>query len=217
MADTDSPLDVVLVDCGVGNLHSLRKALELAGATVRVSREPEAVRTAQALVFPGVGAFGEAMKKLAPLRKDLLARLEEGTPALGICLGLQVLFEESEESPGARGLGFIRGSVRRLQNEKLPQVGWNVINHLPDPLFEGLPDGLHVYYVNSFAPVPQEPVTLATSTYGATFTAAVRKRNTYGVQFHPEKSSTTGLRIIGNFVRVAKEAVSAGPRPEVVL
>ncbi|HWG90833.1 MAG TPA: imidazole glycerol phosphate synthase subunit HisH [Candidatus Thermoplasmatota archaeon] len=202
-------LQVTLVDCGVGNLHSLTKALERAGAQVAVSREPGQIERAQALVFPGVGAFGDAMETLHPVRDLLKRRLEAGVPALGVCLGMQVLFERSEESPGARGLGFIRGTVKRLPSPKLPQVGWNVVNHVEGvPLFRGIPDGRHVYYVNSFAPVPEEPVTVATSTYGATFTAAVRKRNAYGVQFHPEKSSTTGLQMIANFVHTAKEATA---------
>jgi glutamine amidotransferase len=119
---------------------------------------------------------------------------------------MQLLFERSEESPGARGLGYVRGEVRRLRHEKLPQIGWNVLNHVEnEPLFAGLPDGAHVYYVNSFACSPHEPVTVATSTYGETFTAAIRKRNAWGVQFHPEKSGEAGLRMIRNFVSYSKE------------
>ena len=199
-------LDVAILDYGVGNLHSIGKAFEREGARPRLVKDPDQLMAAQALVLPGVGAFGDAAAKLAPYRKALLAELEKGKPLLGICLGMQLLFEASEESPGARGLGYVRGSVKRLHHEKLPQIGWNELNHVEgDPLFRGLPDGSHVYYVNSFAPAPEEPVTVATTTYGETFTAAVRKRNAWGVQFHPEKSGTAGLAMIRNFVRFAKE------------
>jgi glutamine amidotransferase len=119
---------------------------------------------------------------------------------------MQLLFESSEESPGAQGLGYIRGTVARLPNAKLPQIGWNALAFREDPLFAGLADGENVYYVNSFAPVPREPVTLATSTYGGSFTAAIRKRNAYGLQFHPEKSSRAGLRMIANWVQLAEAA-----------
>ncbi|MFA5862808.1 MAG: imidazole glycerol phosphate synthase subunit HisH, partial [Candidatus Thermoplasmatota archaeon] len=135
--------------------------------------------------------------------------LDADKPLLGVCLGMQLLFEESDESPGARGLGYIRGSVRRLHHAKLPQIGWNQIALVDtDPLFKGLPDGSHVYYVNSYAPEPRESVTVATSTYGTTFTAAVRKHHAWGVQFHPEKSGEAGLAMIRNFVKFAQSGLS---------
>ena len=192
---------VVVLDYGVGNLHSVRKALENAGATVRIERDPAALARADALVLPGVGAFGEAAAKLLPYRDALFEQLDRGKPLLGICLGMQLLFEASDESPGAKGLGYIRGHVRRLHHDKLPQIGWNTLAAVDgDPLFAGLPEGPHVYYVNSFAPKPEEPVTVATTTYGETFTAAVRKRDAWGVQFHPEKSGQAGLAMVRNFV-----------------
>lgn len=201
-------LDVAILDYGLGNLHSLGKALEKAGATPTVTHEEARLRSAGAIVLPGVGAFGEAAKRLAPQKGFLEELVTAGKPVLGVCLGMQVLFESSEESPGARGLGLIRGDVRRLAHPRLPQIGWNAIAFGDeDPLFEGLKDGTHVYYVNSFAPVPRESVTVATSTYGATFTAVVRKRNAWGTQFHPEKSSTAGLTMIRNFVRYAEGLV----------
>lgn len=203
--DQDVPLDVAVLDYGVGNLHSILKAFEREGASPRLVRDPGALADAPALVLPGVGAFGEASGKLAPYREELFAQLDAGKPLLGICLGMQLLFESSEESPGAQGLGYVRGSVKRLRHAKLPQIGWNTLAAVDgDPLFAGLPEGPHVYYVNSFAPAPQEPVTVATSTYGETFTAAVRKRNAWGVQFHPEKSGTAGLAMIRNFVQFAR-------------
>lgn len=201
-----TPLDVAVLDYGVGNLHSILKALEKVGARPRLVSDPAALAEARAIVLPGVGAFGEAAGKLAPYKDALLQQLDAGKPLLGVCLGMQLLFEESDESPGHQGLGYIRGAVRRLRNPKLPQIGWNTLSAVDgDPVFAGLPEGPHVYYVNSFAPEPRESVTVATSTYGGTFTAAVRKRNAWGVQFHPEKSGMTGLHILENFVRYAKE------------
>ncbi|HVL48066.1 MAG TPA: imidazole glycerol phosphate synthase subunit HisH [Candidatus Thermoplasmatota archaeon] len=195
---------VTLLDYGVGNIHSLRKALERARAEVHVTKDPKDVLAAEAIVLPGVGAFGEAAPRLKPLAKPLLARLEEGTPLLGVCLGMQLLFEASEESPGDPGLAYMRGKVKRLAHDKLPHIGWNVLAFREDDLFAGLSEGTHVYYVNSFAPAPEEPVTVATTTYGSTFTAVVRKRNAWGTQFHPEKSGAAGLKMIDNFVRYAE-------------
>ncbi len=199
-------LDIAILDYGVGNLHSIRKAFEHAGATPTVTADPKRLLEAQAIILPGVGAFGDAAQKLAPHTDALLTALQEGKPLLGICLGMQLLFEDSEESPGATGLGYIRGTVKRLKHDKLPQIGWNVLNWVEDdPLFADLPAGSHVYYVNSFAPEPRESVTVATTTYGETFTGAVRKRHAWGVQFHPEKSGKVGLQMIQNFVRFVKE------------
>lgn len=199
-----SALDAAILDYGVGNLHSITKALERAGAKPRLVSDPKAVLDAQAIVLPGVGAFGDAAAKLRPYHEALFAALDEGRPLLGVCLGMQLLFEESEESPGAKGLGYLRGAVRRLRHEKLPQIGWNeIVPAEGDPLFEGLPEGSHVYYVNSYAPEPREGVTVATSTYGQTFTAAVRKHHAWGVQFHPEKSGEAGLTMIKNWVKIA--------------
>lgn len=201
-------VDIAILDYGVGNLHSVRKALERAHATVRIVDDPAQLSSADGLVLPGVGAFGDAAAKLAPYKATLLRELEGGKPLLGICLGMQLLFESSDESPGAEGLGYIRGHVRRLAHEKLPQIGWNVLAAVDgEPLFEGLPEGPHVYYVNSFAPKPEEPVTIGTTTYGETFTGAVRKRLTWGVQFHPEKSGPAGLAMVRNFVKSVEAEV----------
>lgn len=200
-------IEVTVFDHGVGNIHSLTKALEKAGGRPRVTTRPDELAAARAIVLPGVGAFGEGARGIAPAREKVLAALRDGVPCLGICLGLQLLFGSSEETPGAQGLGFVDGTVRRLHGPKLPQIGWNVLAFRDDePLFRGLPEGTHVYYVNSYAPVPHEPVTVATTTYGHTFTAAVRKKNTYGVQFHPEKSSKAGLTMLRNFLEFAEGA-----------
>jgi len=200
-----SNVDVAILDYGVGNLHSIRKAFEHHGATPRIVSNPADLANADGLVLPGVGAWGDAAKRVEPFREELLYLLTGGKPLLGICLGYQLLFEASEEDPGINGLGYFRGTTRRLHHAKLPHIGWNTLSLTPDDLFDGLSDGCHVYYVNSFAPAPEEPVTIATTTYGATFTAAVRKRSTWGVQFHPEKSGAVGLRMIENFVRYVKE------------
>ncbi|MGQ0535174.1 MAG: imidazole glycerol phosphate synthase subunit HisH [Methanobacteriota archaeon] len=199
-------MKVSLLNYGVGNLHSIRKALELAGGDVRVVTDVPS--DPGCLVLPGVGAFGTAAAKLASRREALVAHLERGGPLLGVCLGMQLLFDSSEESPG-RGLGFIRGRVERLPHEKLPQIGWNDLSTRDDPLFRGLPDRPHVYFVNSFAPVPKEPgVVIARADYGRPFVAAVRKGHAWGVQFHPEKSSTEGLRMLKNFLDAASEVAS---------
>jgi glutamine amidotransferase len=202
----------LLVDYGVGNLHSVRRAFERAGARVRVARRPgpAQLRRAGFLVLPGVGAFSAGARGLRGLRAPLRAALEEGTPCLGICLGMQLLFERSEEGPG-RGLGFLAGDVARLRHPVLPQVGWNDVvpaaGRREDPLFEGLAGGFDAYYVNSFAPRPAaRGALLARSAYGRPFVAAVRRLNTYGVQFHPEKSSAAGLRLVRNFVAFAEES-----------
>ncbi|MHB8606568.1 MAG: imidazole glycerol phosphate synthase subunit HisH [Thermoplasmatota archaeon] len=196
-----------ILDYGVGNLHSLAKALERGGARAEVTADPKALLAADGLVLPGVGAFGDAAKKLAPFGAALGEALDRGKPLLGVCLGMQLLFDASDESPGAEGLGLIRGDVKRLVAPKLPQIGWNELAFLPeDPLFSDLKEGTHVYYVNSFAPVPRESVTIATSTYGATFTAAVRKKSAWGTQYHPEKSGRAGLTMVRNFV----QSVEAG-------
>lgn len=197
----------LLVDYGVGNIHSVRRAFDRAGAPLRAARRPtaQAVERAGFLVLPGVGAFTAGARGVAPVRQALLRSLEGGKPCLGICLGMQLFFEGSAEGPG-QGLGFIPGRVEALRHGKLPQVGWNeVVPQRDDPLLEGLGEGFHAYYVNSYAPVPRlRGATLATSRYGARFCAAVRRLNTYGVQFHPEKSSAAGLRLIRNFVGLAE-------------
>jgi glutamine amidotransferase len=197
----------LLVDYGVGNIHSVRRGFARAGAPLRVSRKPsaQALRKASFLVLPGVGSFPAGARGIAGLRRALSEELEAGKPCLGICLGMQLLFERSEEGPG-RGLSFLGGPVVRLKHRKLPQVGWTeVVPARKDALLRGLEGGFYAYYVNSFAPAPvQRRVVVARSRYGAPYPAVVRRLNTYGVQFHPEKSSAPGLRLIRNFVELAE-------------
>lgn len=196
---------VTLFDYGTGNLHSLAKALEAHGAKVRVEADAAAALAADALVLPGVGAFGAAAARLAAARHDIVAALDDGFPCLGICLGMQLLFGRSEEAPG-EGLGYLTGRVRRLRAARAPQMGWNDVapelqDGAADPLFAGLPAPV-VYYANTFvaAPGDGERVIGWTTFGGDRFAAAVRKRTTWGVQFHPEKSAAAGLRMIGNFL-----------------
>ncbi|HEV8361417.1 MAG TPA: imidazole glycerol phosphate synthase subunit HisH, partial [Candidatus Thermoplasmatota archaeon] len=144
------------------------------------------------------------VRGLGPARRAVLRALEQGKPALGICLGMQLLFDGSDEGPG-RGLGFIPGRVATLPHKLLPQVGWNEVHTSDDPLFEGVAPEFHGYYVNTFAPVPKaRSGIIARTTYGKPFVAGVRRLNTWGLQFHPEKSSRAGLRIVQNFVGLAE-------------
>ncbi len=199
---------VSLFDYGTGNLHSLAKALERYGASVRIDADAGAVLDADAMVLPGVGAFGAAAARLDAARDDIVAALNEGFPCLGICLGMQLLFEHSEESPG-RGLGFIGGRVRRLKAHRLPQMGWNDVDTetaegAGDPFFRRTERAV-VYYANTYVPEParQERIIAWTTYEGDRFPAAVRKRRVWGVQFHPEKSAGDGLAMLENFLREA--------------
>jgi glutamine amidotransferase len=196
-----SSAEWALFDYGVGNLHSLRKALEAAGAEPRITTEPADLDRAAVAVLPGVGAFGAVMQSLAPTRGVLRDRHREGRPILGVCIGSQVLHDRSEESPGVQGLGLVPGTVERLPASagKVPHMGWNQVDPGRDPLFDGLDGRPFAYYVHSFA-APVLPETVATTTYGMVFSAAVRSGSTVGLQFHPEKSSTVGARILRNAV-----------------
>lgn len=192
---------VGLFDYGAGNLHSLGKALEAGGATVSVTGDWGEALDRDALILPGVGSFGAAVHSLGENRIRIRDALDSGYPCLGICLGMQLLFDASEEGDGD-GIGIIPGPVRRLRAPVIPQMGWNDVNLASDPVFHGL-DQLVAYYANSFVCEPADPsVVIATTEYGGeVFAAAVRTRNTWGVQFHPEKSSAPGLRIIYNFLK----------------
>jgi glutamine amidotransferase len=195
---------VSLFDFGVGNLHSLGKALSRCGANVTVVHGADGIVEADAIVLPGVGAFGAAASALAMHRERVAEALRDGTPCLGICLGMQLFFETSEESAGD-GIGFVPGEVRLLDARIVPQMGWNDVETGPDPVFEGL-EPLVAYYANSYVCVPEvEDDAIAWSEYdGRRFAAGVRRGNTWGFQFHPEKSSGPGRRIIANFVALAR-------------
>jgi len=196
---------LALFDYGTGNLHSLTKALEQAGAFVAITSDWDEALSLDGLVLPGVGAFGQAAASLPDDPSNIRVALEAGLPCLGICLGMQLLFEESEESDGS-GIGLLPGTVRRLNAPIVPQIGWNDVDVLPDPIFEGA-NPLIAYYANSYVCVPiDESDTIAWSYYDDNrFVAGIRKSLTWGVQFHPEKSSDAGRQIIANFVAATGE------------
>ncbi len=196
---------IAIIDYGMGNLHSAAKAFEKIGASVTVTRDPEEVRLADQVVLPGVGAFGDCMNNLnerglAPVIHEVIAA---GKPFLGICVGLQLLFEGSEEDPEVPGLGVFKGMVRKIvaPGLKIPHMGWNNMESKTDsPLFRALPSPAFVYFVHSFHAVPADPsIVTAVTDYGGPVTAAVGRGLVQAVQFHPEKSSTVGLKILANF------------------
>lgn len=200
-----SGLEVALFDYGAGNLHSLGKALERAGARVRVTSDWEVALAHDALVLPGVGAFGAAAAALPAERTRVREALAGGLPALGICLGMQLLFDASEESAG-EGIGLVPGTVKLLEARIVPQMGWNDVETAGDPIFEGV-GPLVAYYANSYVCVPDDArAEIAWSEYeGRRYAAAVRRASCWGLQFHPEKSSAPGRRIIANWVALARE------------
>ena len=198
-------MKISIMDYGVGNLHSISKGLERAGANVQMVEDPEELLEAECIVFPGVGAFGAAMDVLRPVLPGLRKKVKDGTPTLGICLGMQILFEKSEESKG-EGVAVIKGTVRRLRRGRIPQMGWNEVVPKSDRLFEGVPDGSQFYFANSYICLPAEDVTIADTVYGMRFASAVRKGAILGVQFHPEKSGRPGLMLLSNFVSIAEES-----------
>lgn len=203
---------VTVFDYGAGNLHSLVKAFEAGGATVRVDTNPvTAVLDTDALVLPGVGAFAPAAERLAPGRDAMRAALLGGLPALGICLGMQLLFDASDEGPGA-GLGIIPGRVAKLAAERVPQIGWNQLDDVRDPLLAAAKLDV-AYYANSFVGRPTaegEPFVTAWSEHeGDRFPAAVRRGHVIGTQFHPEKSSTNGVAFVRAFLAFASSVRSS--------
>ena len=211
---------IAIVDYGIGNLGSVTKAFRHVGAETLLSGEPERLLAADALVLPGDGAFGATMDEvrargLAPV---LLEAARRGTPLLGICIGMQLLFEESEEHGRHAGLGLLPGVVRRFDTElPVPHMGWNSLRRVRDhPLLEGLPDGAHVYFVHSYYCAADPAVVLAKSEYGREFPAIVGRDAILGVQFHPEKSQAVGLKLIEQWVRrcVAPAARRAQPALE---
>lgn len=198
---------IVVIDYGMGNLHSVTKALEHLGATVSVGSTPEALAAADKLVLPGVGAFGDAMQELNKrhLSDPIREFIRNGKPFLGICLGQQLLFPESEENPGISGLGVCRGCVQKFQSNgvKIPHMGWNQIHiRKPHPLLAGIPDSCYFYFVHSFYVVPESAeMDLATCRYGdESFAAVIGNDTMAAIQFHPEKSQEAGLTLLKNFI-----------------
>jgi glutamine amidotransferase len=202
---------IAIVDVCSGNLRSVERALVRAGGDVVVTRDAETVRRADKIVVPGQGAFGMFMRGLVErgLGDAIRGAIASGRPFLGICLGMQVLFESSEEQGPCDGLGVIPGRVVRIApaapHIKVPHIGWNrVVHHRPDPMLAGVADGAHVYFDHSYHAVPDDPAIVALdSDHGIPITAAIRKDNIFACQFHPEKSQTVGLQMLRNFVERA--------------
>ena len=214
-AQASTTASVVIVDYGLGNLRSARRGLERAGATVAVSADPAALERADGIVLPGVGAFSEGMENAGPFRAPLAAAADAGRPILGICLGMQMLLDGSEEAVhvgegDVDGLGFIPGMNRRFDlDAPVPHMGWNQLSvPRPHPLLTGV-EAAYAYFVHSYYAAPDAPeAVLATSTYGEAFPAVIGapERPIFGTQFHPEKSGATGLQILRNFVALCAEA-----------
>jgi glutamine amidotransferase len=209
----EEPVEIAVVDYGMGNRRSVEKALEHAGARAIVSSEPARLREVAGLVVPGVGAFPRAMQRLRELGLDelLRERVAAGTPVLGICLGMQLAFERSSEQGGSEGLGVLAGEVRPLEADglKLPHIGWSEVRftNARSRLLADLPARCAFYHVHSFAPVPADAEdVLGIAEYGSPFATAVERESFYGVQFHPEKSSAAGLRLLANFASICVEA-----------
>jgi len=197
---------IAVVDYGIGNLHSAHKAIVRVGGDASLTADPAVIDAAAAVVLPGVGAFGACMTALrdAGLERPVLDAVASGRPFLGICVGMQMLFSSSEETPGCPGLDVIGGRVRWLTGDvKRPQMQWNRVTPTDpdDPMFAGLGDRPWCYFVHSLHGVPDDPAAVAaTCEYGGTLNAAFRSGNVFATQFHPEKSSTAGLRLLANFV-----------------
>ena len=200
---------ICVIDYGVGNLFSVEKALLQFSSDVKVTSSKEEIEKADKLVLPGVGDFGECMSNLEAtgLIPAIMKKLEEGTPLLGICVGLQIMFEGSEENPSAKGLGIFKGMVSKINAPelKVPHMGWNSLDFSEPrlPLYDGLNEHPYVYFVHSYHAVPEDKsIITATTEYGETLTAAVAKDNIMATQFHPEKSGDVGLKILQNFIEM---------------
>ena len=200
---------IAIIDYDAGNIKSVEKAVQFLGSEAVITRDPELLLAADKVILPGVGAFGDAMNRLTEyglvdVIKEIVSR---GTPFLGICLGLQLLFDSSEEAPGVKGLSILPGKVVRFSDEhglKIPQIGWNALRLMGDcPIFKGIDDGDFVYFVHSYYLKADEISDVAATTeYGDLVHAAVHRDNVYACQFHPEKSSSVGLKILKNFIEL---------------
>ena len=199
---------ITIIDYGVGNLFSLKSSFAALGADVQVTSDPEAILSATKIILPGVGAFEDASNKLHATGLDEVLKkcAEKGTPIMGICLGMQMLFDKSSENGCFNGLGLIKGEVRAIkevipEDLKIPQIGWNALDIKKDsPIFKYIKNGDYVYFVHSYYATNCDESVIATTSYGAPLTAAVQYKNVYGCQFHPEKSGDVGLRILKAFI-----------------
>jgi len=203
-----SMVQLAVINYEMGNLKSISSGLRKVGASVEITKDLKVIKNADGIVIPGVGAFGDAMKNLAPLQSTLLEEIARGKPFLGVCLGFQLIFEESTEFGLHKGLGFLKGRVVKLPNTVVtPHMGWNQIhiqNH-SNPLVQEIPDHSYVYFVHSYYPIPKDSqVIIAKTNYGLEFPSIVGRDHIFATQFHPEKSSTVGLKILENFIKFIK-------------
>lgn len=203
---------IAIIDYDAGNIKSVEKALHFLGEKAVVSRDRRTILSADRVILPGVGSFGDAMQRIRRYELDKIIRqvVEERTPFLGICLGLQLLFERSEESRDAAGLGILKGEIHRIPDKeglKVPQIGWNSLSFPNEGrLFEGIGEEAYVYFVHSYyLKAEEEAIVTATTEYNVRIHASVEKDNIFACQFHPEKSSDCGLKILRNFLNVPKE------------
>lgn len=203
---------VAIIDYDAGNIRSVEKALQYLGQDVVITRDRETLLSADQVILPGVGSFGDAMEKLRNYGLETVIKeiVAKGTPFLGICLGLQMLFESSEESPGVKGLGLLKGKIRRIpakQGLKIPHMGWNALAVKEGAtLFKGIAEHPYVYFVHSYYLLAQEEEDVAATTfYSTTIHASVEKGNLFACQFHPEKSGAVGLKILDNFMHLGKD------------
>lgn len=201
---------IAIIDYGMGNIHSVQKALESFGAKTLVASDPHRLRDCKKMVLPGVGAFKDAVLELKGrgIVQEIERHIENKKPFLGICLGLQLLFEESQESKGVKGLGLLKGMIKRFENKrgfKIPHMGWNQLKLRNEacPLLKDIADNSYVYFCHSYYPQPSDKhIIAATTDYGIDFTSIIYRDNIYGLQFHPEKSQRVGLMILKNFVEL---------------
>lgn len=203
---------IAIIDYDAGNIRSVEKAMQFLGEDSIVTRDRDLILSAEKVILPGVGAFGDAMGKLRGygLEKVIQDTVEKGTPFLGICLGLQLLFERSDESDGVTGLGILPGEIVRIPDRedlKVPHIGWNSLDYPSQgTLFQEIPEGAYVYFVHSYyLKARDESIVKATTEYGVTIHASVEKDNVYACQFHPEKSSQVGMKILQNFIKIGRE------------
>lgn len=205
---------VAIIDYDAGNIKSVQKAIEYLGEEVIITREPEMILNASRVILPGVGAFGDAMEKLHKynLVEVIKEVVKRKIPFLGICLGLQLLFEKSDETPGVEGLGILKGEIKRIPDKdelKIPHIGWNSLS-FPNKgrLYNGISEECYVYFVHSYyLDAEDKEIVVATTEYGTTIHASVEQGNVFACQFHPEKSSSVGLKILDNFLKISREDV----------
>ena len=202
---------ITIVDYGMGNLRSVEKAIASFGEKVIISKDPDQISNADKLILPGVGAFGDGMTNIRSygIEQAIKDFVKTGKLMLGICLGMQMLFEECDESPGVQGLGLIKGGVKgfkeagiKSQGLKVPHIGWNSVEQVKYSfIFDGIKDKSYFYFVHSYYPAPLEDVTIGNTGYGITFTSVVQRDNVIATQFHPEKSQQNGLSMLSNFIK----------------